>query len=674
MSDETLVLLTEPYADLVVTAVAPIGPASSGKPLTVTWSVANQGIGITRVGSWTDRVYLSRDQVRSADDVVLGDFSRTGYLRPGETYTRQVSANLPQAISGTYYLIVATDSGNGVNEALFESNNERASAAFTVDPFTVPGPGGLDDRRPGLAPLGRDVRRGWTVRNQGTAAAAGSWRDNVWLSRDNRIGGGDDILLRSFTQSGPLAAGGTYSRREVLTLPEDISGTFQIIVQTDALNTVFELNGEDNNVKADDQLLEVTLSPRADLQVAAIHVPETAGGLTTIGIEWEVVNRGTAEPNAPFWTDRVYLSLDNVLDVSDRLVGSVGNPSTLRPGESYLRSLGGILIPRDLAGDAYIIVVTDAGNAVREYPLDGNNTGNARFEVIPIPPADLILPEVSATRETFSGQQITVQWMVQNQGPGVTDPDQWIDYVYLALAPHGTDTFLGSFPHQGKLARDEGYVQVQNVRIPDRISGQYYITVVTDALNNVPEFTFETPGTPQNKDGNNRGTTTSTTQVFLKPPPDLEVTSGTVTPTTALGGDTITVSWAAANHGSEATDISTWTDSVYLRTNTGHGDVFLGSVTHHGALNVGASYGQSGSFRLPDYEGGDFLVIKVDANNSLFEGPFESNNILVIPIQGHAADPTAAPAPAPQVRPADRRRRTCRSRGSPASRWACRGR
>src|SRR4029077_20015511 len=98
---------------------------------------------------------------------------------------------------------------------------------------------------------GQSFDLGWTVRNQGTAEAGGSWRDNVWLSRDNRIGGSDDVLLRSFTQLGPLAAGASYSRSEVLTLPEDISGTFQIIVQTDALNSVFELNAENNNAKAD---------------------------------------------------------------------------------------------------------------------------------------------------------------------------------------------------------------------------------------------------------------------------------------------------------------------------------------------------------------------------------------------------------------------------------------
>jgi len=175
----------------------------------------------------------------------------------------------------------------------------------------------------------------------------------------------------------------------VLTLPEDISGIFQFIVQTDAANQLYELGGEDNNSQADDQLLEVSLSPRADLQVQAVWVPAAAGGLTTIGVEWEVVNRGVTAPYVPFWVDNIYLSLDNVLDASDRLVGTVNNLNTLQPGESYVRSFNNITIPRDVAGDLYVIVQTDAGNAVREYPQDGNNTGFARTEVTPIPPPDL---------------------------------------------------------------------------------------------------------------------------------------------------------------------------------------------------------------------------------------------------------------------------------------------
>ena len=48
-----------PYADLVVTSVTPAATGSSGQTLNVTWSVKNQGIGITSTPSWNDTVSLA---------------------------------------------------------------------------------------------------------------------------------------------------------------------------------------------------------------------------------------------------------------------------------------------------------------------------------------------------------------------------------------------------------------------------------------------------------------------------------------------------------------------------------------------------------------------------------------------------------------------------------------
>ena len=327
-------------------------------------------------------------------------------------------------------------------------------------------------------------------------------------------------------------------------------------------------------------------------------------------------------------------------------MGSVANPNTLRPARATRSHSSNITVPRDLAGDAYIIVVTDAGNVVREFPLDGNNQASARMEIDPIPPPDLIVSGVSATRESFSGQIITVQWTVLNQGPGVTDPEQWIDYVYLSSTPNGTDYFLGAFPHQGALKRDESYIRVEDVRLPEQISGTFFVTVLTDALNNVFEFTFETPDHPQNKDGNNLGTTAAPVNVILRPPPDLEVVSAQG-PSTARGGDTITVNWSVLNRGSENTGVSSWTDTVYLSADDklDGGDIALGSVTHQGSLNVGAGYTLAGNFRLPNYVGGNYLIVKVDSGNGVFEGPFEGNNVFVIPCVVTPLQPPVPPPP-----------------------------
>ena len=56
-----------PYADLTVTEViAPELLVGDPVDLTVTWTVQNVGAGPGRVGSWTDRVVLSRDEIVGA--------------------------------------------------------------------------------------------------------------------------------------------------------------------------------------------------------------------------------------------------------------------------------------------------------------------------------------------------------------------------------------------------------------------------------------------------------------------------------------------------------------------------------------------------------------------------------------------------------------------------------
>src|SRR5262249_17384012 len=144
--------------------------------------------------------------------------------------------------------------------------------------------------------------------------------------------------------------------------------------------------------------------------------------------------------------------------------------------------------------------------------------------------------------------------------------------------------FLGSFAHSGAMQREESYVQLQDLRLPERISGNYFVTVRTDALDNVYELTLDTPGAPGGKDGNNLGATSDPINVILRPPPDLQALSANG-PAVAHAGDNITVSWSAENRGSEGTGVASWSDSVYLSDDDKlGGDIPVGSVIHQGAL------------------------------------------------------------------------------------------
>ncbi len=74
--------------DLTITdfTAIPVDP-NSGSLLNVSMTVKNEGTRTTRVDSWSDRIYLSRDQSLDSYDIFLGSTDRKQSLAPGETYT-----------------------------------------------------------------------------------------------------------------------------------------------------------------------------------------------------------------------------------------------------------------------------------------------------------------------------------------------------------------------------------------------------------------------------------------------------------------------------------------------------------------------------------------------------------------------------------------------------------
>src|SRR3546814_5943742 len=90
------------------------------------------------------------------------------------------------------------------------------------------------------------------LRNIGAAAATGSWIDRVYLRRAGDTGAG--TLIGTYSYTGPLDAGKTYSRKEEMRLPVKVSDNYEVIVVTDAGNVVYEHGGEDNNRAVDDEI------------------------------------------------------------------------------------------------------------------------------------------------------------------------------------------------------------------------------------------------------------------------------------------------------------------------------------------------------------------------------------------------------------------------------------
>ena len=88
----------------------------------------------------------------------------------------------------------------------------------------------------------------WSVTNQGTGTASGTWSDRVWFSA-NGVLDANSLDIGDFAYNQTVPVGGGYSQSHTVTLPMTASGNYTLFVQVDAGNTLYE-SSYANNVSA----------------------------------------------------------------------------------------------------------------------------------------------------------------------------------------------------------------------------------------------------------------------------------------------------------------------------------------------------------------------------------------------------------------------------------------
>ena len=101
--------------------MSPVGAATptSGAQIDVTYAVTNISSDRgrdTRETSWTDRIFLSRDESLDSKDLLLGKATRQGMLDQGDSYQKTVTVRLPDSIEGTFHLLVFADSAASLDQ------------------------------------------------------------------------------------------------------------------------------------------------------------------------------------------------------------------------------------------------------------------------------------------------------------------------------------------------------------------------------------------------------------------------------------------------------------------------------------------------------------------------------------------------------------------------------
>jgi len=401
-----------------------------------------------------------------------------------------------------------------------------------------------------------------------------------------------------------------------------------------------------------------TLRQLPDLIINSIQTPSTIYAGQPLTVTWETKNTGEGSTNSVQWADAVYLSLDTVLNTSiDILLGSKNNLSFLVPEQSYEQTQA-FTIPESLIGNYFVLVKADNNNNLQETNEDNNYSFDASAATITVtipPKPDLIVTSVGAPTSVFSGNTITVNYTVKNNGNANAtgnhiytwyfdnDPYQehyWNDAIFISPSPTFSlsnsllleNVYVGLRSSESPdvedwydtpdyLEEDSTYSRTIQATIPHYYSGTYYIFVMTDRNDYTDEMVE-----------NNNLLSSTPVVVTLSPPPDLIVTNITV-PANAGSGEQVTVSWEVYNQGAVAPVENTWSDRVYYSQvdtfNTAYA-TSVGTVFKYNGSTLlpDSTYEKSLSFTLPNGISGQYYVyVHTDQANNVFEHTYDDNNI-----------------------------------------------
>jgi len=626
LDDQMLQISQAPFPNLIVGGITAPSTAFSEDQIDLEWVVTNSGNAGTNALAWYDRVYLSPDATFDSTDTILATVQNASYLNAGEGYLQTAPITLPKGLQGDYYFFIQTDINNNVFEYVpgsdAEGDNRTRSGATTITLSPPPDLMVTNVVAPLVAFSGQLSDLAWTIANNGaggTRAAETQWVDQVYLSTDNTFSAGD-TLLGQFAHTGGLAVGASYNASGQVRLPIGVSGDYYFIVRTDSSDQVYEDAFEANNTGADTSTTQVLLAPPPDLHVTSLTVPATGTAGRTLAIDYEVTNEGAEPTPDSYWVDNFYLSPTPTINPATLIyIGQRGRNGALVAGQSYAATFNAT-VPLNADGQYYVFVQTDANNNVFELDNANNVVGAVNPTAITQKFADLQIGSFSPPATAAAASVVPFTWTVNNTGTGDSIVSQWSDRVAISadnVYGNGDDITLGYVPRNGLLGAGASYTRTEPLGIPQWVaSGTYNVFLGIDASQQVVET----------NDANNVNAFTPSTITIVSNKPDLRVT-GVTAPASASGGETVSVSFTVQNFGGAATGATSWVDELYLsRDGTiGSDDVLVQAIQRTNVLPAGAAYTVNTTVKLPDVEGGYFLVARTDRGGHVVE-ELDTNN------------------------------------------------
>lgn len=469
------------------------------------------------------------------------------------------------------------------------------------------------------------------VKNIGNAPTRErQWRETVWFSTDDNIDRIDDKFLGDKLRVSALQPGESYTITIPITLPENVSETKNLIVETNKYRTLQETSFEDNVFIKE---IYINLTPPPDLRVKKVLSRQDAFSGDTIAVNYRVENNGTGDTRVNRWWDKIYLSADEILDIDAAvLLGEVVHNGYLQKNSGY-DVQHNVILPRRVFGRHYIHVVTDARNEVLEFSFETNNSlASEPLNIHLTPPPDFIVSDFVIPGQATSGAKMRVDITVKNEGASAPHPAEkyWFDAIFASrdsIFKKEDAVLIGRSMQPAALVNNNAligvgrsYTNSVDITLPSATSGDWYLHAYTDYQNSVFEF---------NKEENNL-----ISRKITLVNPDLIITEARA-PETAYSGSLVNIQYTIKNKGAGKSLDRHQTDVVKISSTPSFDNaVQLGSISFSGAMDTGAVLYKEIPFRIPDTLSGLYrFMVETDYSLVHFEEDESNNQSVGVPMQ-----------------------------------------
>ncbi len=624
-SDSVNVILRPP-ADLMVSNIVTPATATNIETINIKWKVSNVGNSSPNDKHWSDAVYLTKSRNYDLSNAYVFSFNRskpTTGVPLGLVYNSSEQIKIPNMIPpGDYYAYVKTDNALQVFEYTFEANNIlRSDTTIKISVAPWPDLTVTSLQYPDSIGAGENMRIKYTVTNQGTASAVGTWEDKIYISTDNSNCPWG-VEVKSIKRNTTIPVNGSYTVDTTVVVPYGFkygSAKYCYSIITDAANTLYEHTSETNN----DTTRKIFIKP-SDLTVSSYNIPAQAYSGSNIPISWLISNIGTAATPAPYWRDKIEVLDSNQVSLTAASDNLYWKYAPVKAGANYTNQ-NSLFIPEGLQGNCFIRLTTDLFNNNNEK-ITTNNVTLVPIKIILRKPTDLYFSSFNPPANAIAGQPIEIPWQVKNKGQGSTVAHAWADRIYLSqdtiIDPYN-DILLGSYTRNGDLNAGDAYSKNEQLFIPINAVGNYYVLGYTDFAS-----VYEPYGKEYEHQAENNNIAKSLISISLSPPSDLVVTNISA-PANATAGEPYTVSWTIRNNGPNKA-YGYLTDMVYFSKDQQWdiNDPFFGEKP----VLINLSPNRDTTFTLTtELTGtgvGDYhVVIRTDNKNNINESSDQNNTL-----------------------------------------------